>query len=170
MRAELIKFCPLCGTPIQMQAQFGRERPVCPACNWIYFADPKVAVAVLVEKNGRVLLVQRANQPFKGLWTLPAGFVDAGEDPAVAAARECFEETGLVVQITGLLELRFGREHPRGSDFILIYRGQAIPDEHGDGAGGEVQAGDDASAVGWFERGNLPALAFLSTQDLLEKF
>src|SRR5512145_2611267 len=146
MQSEFVKFCQRCGTPVQMEAQFGRERPVCPACGWIYFADPKVAAAVLVERgDGRVLLVQRANDPFKGLWTLPAGFVDAGEDPAVAAARECFEEAGLTVKITGLLDLRFGREHPRGSDFVIFYRGQVILGEYET----EIQAGDDASAAGW---------------------
>jgi len=54
-----------------------------------------VAVAVLIERDGKVLLVRRANTPQKGMWTLPAGFVDAGEDPAQAAERECLEETGL---------------------------------------------------------------------------
>src|SRR5512145_1793470 len=163
MRSEVIKFCPRCGTPVRIEFQFGRERAVCPACGWIHFADPKVAAAVLVEReDGRVLLVQRANDPFKGLWTLPAGFVDAGEDPAAAAARECLEEAGLAVQITGIIDIRFGREHARGSDFVIFYRGQA--------AGSEVQAGDDASAAGWFERGHLPGLAFQSTKDILEKF
>jgi ADP-ribose pyrophosphatase YjhB (NUDIX family) len=128
----------------------------------MHFADPKVAAAVLVEKTGLVLLVQRGNEPFKGLWTLPAGFVNADEDPAAAAARECLEETGLEVEITGILTIRFGREHPRGSDFIIIYRGQVT--------GGEVHAGDDASAAAWFERGKLPGLAFQSTKDILEKF
>jgi ADP-ribose pyrophosphatase YjhB (NUDIX family) len=127
----------------------------------MHFADPKVAVGVLVEQDGKVLLVQRANDPFKGLWTLPAGFVNADEDPAAAAARECLEESGLAIQITGIIDIRFGREHPRGSDFIIIYRGQTI--------GGELHAGDDASAAEWFERGQLPGLAFQSTKDILEK-
>jgi 8-oxo-dGTP diphosphatase len=161
MRSEYIKFCPRCGAPVQTQFHFGRERPICPSCGWVHFADPKVAAAVLVESEGRVLLVQRANDPFKGCWTVPAGFVDAGEDPAEAAVRECFEETGLTVQITGLIEIIAGREHPRGSDFVIFYRGQA--------EGGELNAGDDASAAGWFERGNLPQLAFQSTAYLLTR-
>jgi ADP-ribose pyrophosphatase YjhB (NUDIX family) len=162
MRSELIKFCPRCGTPVQIEFHYGQNRPVCPACGWMHFADPKVAAAVLVEHDGAVLLVQRANDPFKGLWTLPAGFVNADEDPAAAAARECLEESGLTVQITGIIDIRFGREHPRGSDFIIIYRGIV--------SGGEVCAGDDASAAAWFERGKLPGLAFQSTKDILENF
>jgi ADP-ribose pyrophosphatase YjhB (NUDIX family) len=162
MRSELIKFCPLCGTPVQLEFHFGQDRPVCPSCGWIHFADPKVAAAVLVERDRRILLVQRANDPFKGLWTLPAGFVNADEDPAAAAVRECIEEAGLAVKVTGIIDIHFGREHPRGSDFIIIYRGEA--------AGDEIHAGDDASAAGWFERGNLPELAFQSTSYILTRY
>ena len=118
-------------------------------------------MAVLVERDGRILLVQRANEPFRGLWTLPAGFVNAGEDPAAAAARECLEETGLTVQISGLMEIVSGREHPRGSDFVIFYAGQVV---HGD-----LCAADDAQAAGWFERANLPELAFKSTSHILTR-
>ncbi|HEY3312116.1 MAG TPA: NUDIX hydrolase [Anaerolineales bacterium] len=159
MRPENVNFCPRCGQPVVSEYHFGQYRPVCPACGWMFFADPKVAVAVLVEREGRILLVQRANEPHRGLWTLPAGFVNAGEDPAAAAARECLEETGLTVEITGLIEIVAGREHARGSDFIIFYSGVAAP--------GEAQADDDAAAVGWFERSNLPELAFKSTSHIL---
>lgn len=125
----------------------------------MFFSDPKVAVAVLVKRAGMVLLVQRANPPFKGLWTLPAGFVNGGEDPSVAASRECLEETGLDVKITGLIDIVAGKEHERGSDFVIFYRGEA--------AEGEAVADDDASAVGWFDLQNLPELAFKSTGHIL---
>ena len=65
--------------------------------NGIHFFDPKVAAAVLVERDGHVLLVRRVGEPFRGLWTLPAGFINSGDDPAEAAARERLEETGLSV-------------------------------------------------------------------------
>jgi 8-oxo-dGTP diphosphatase len=139
---------------------FHRERPVCPACGWMYFADPKVAAGVLIEVDGRVLLVRRVNEPFKGLWTLPAGFVDADEDPARAAERECLEETGLTIRVTGILDIRWGREHPRGADFIIFYRGQVT--------GGSLLAGDDADEVSWFDRADLPPLAFKSTSEILK--
>lgn len=74
------------------------------------FVNPKVAAAVLIEKDGRVLLVRRANEPYRGLWTLPAGFVNGNEDPAEAAARECLEETGLSVHVTRVLDVIAGRE------------------------------------------------------------
>jgi ADP-ribose pyrophosphatase YjhB (NUDIX family) len=94
------------------------------------------------------------------LWTLPAGFVNAGEDPAVAAARECLEETGLTVRVTRVLDVIAGREHPRGADFVIVYRAEVVS--------GDLQAADDADQVAWFERDQLPPLAFQATQLILQ--
>lgn len=124
--------------------------------------DPKVAAAVLVEQDGQVLLVRRVNEPFRGMWTLPAGFINGGEDPAEAAARECLEETGLNVQVTRVLEIISGREHPRGADFIIVYQAVVID--------GELKPDDDADAVEWFGRDELPPLAFRATQKVLQSF
>ena len=161
MRPEEVKFCPKCGQPVVMEFRFGQERPICTACGFIYFADPKVAAAVLVRRGEQILLIRRAHEPFRGLWTLPAGFVNAGEDPAEAAIRECAEETGLVIEITGILAIHSGREHPRGSDFVIFFAGQLM--------GGTLHADDDADAAEWFERGDLPALAFQSTKMIIEQ-
>ena len=154
-----IKFCPRCGTAVTLEDKFGKVRPVCPSCGWVYFADPKVAAAVLVEQNGRVLLVRRVNEPFRGLWTLPAGFVDAEEDPARAAERECYEETGLTVRVTRVIEVVAGREHPRGADFVIVYAAEV--------ESGILQAADDADDAEWFPRSDLPPLAFKATQKIL---
>lgn len=156
-----VNFCPRCGIPIHLETKFGKVRPVCPACGWIYFADPKVAAAVLVEQGGRVLLVRRVNEPFRGLWTLPAGFVDAQEDPARAAARECEEETGLTVRVTRVLDVIAGREHERGADFVIVYAAQV--------ESGILTAGDDADDVQWFDLLRLPPLAFKATRMVLEE-
>lgn len=161
MNPEDVHFCPRCGAGLVLARQFGRERPVCPRCGWIFFPDPKVASAVLVEERGQVLLVRRANDPARGLWTLPAGFVDAGEDPAQAAARECLEETGLEVRITGLLEIIAGQEHPRGAHFVIFYTGQVVS--------GQLHPEDDVDAAGFFSPETLPPLAFSTTRRVLEK-
>jgi 8-oxo-dGTP diphosphatase len=156
-----INYCPRCGTKTNSKEKFGKLRPVCPQCGWIYFADPKVAAAVLIEQDGRVLLVRRVNEPYRGMWTLPAGFVDANEDPARAAERECLEETSLTVRVMRVLDVIAGREHPRGADFIIVYSAQITS--------GDPQAGDDADQIGWFERSKLPPLAFHATQKVLSK-
>lgn len=154
-----VRFCPLCGTSTTDAPLFGRLRARCPNCGWIHFEDPKVAAGVLVEEDGRVLLTRRANPPHGGEWSLPAGFVDAHEDPAEAAARECLEETGLVVRITGLVDVIAGREHEHGADFVIVYRAIVT--------GGSLQAGDDADEAAFFPRASLPPLAFNATKKVL---
>ncbi len=158
-REDQVRFCPRCGAAVIHETRFGKDRPVCPRCAWIHFEDPKVAAAVLIEQDGRVLVVRRVNEPFRGRWTLPAGFVDAGEDPAQAAARECLEETGLKVRITRVLDVVAGREHPRGADFVIVYAGEVLE--------GEMQAADDADRAEWFRRDDLPPLAFHATRTML---
>lgn len=158
-RDSHIKFCPRCATAVNREEKFGAIRPVCPQCGWIHFQDPKVAAAALVEKGSCVLLVRRVNEPFRGLWTLPAGFVNGGEDPAEAAARECLEETGLNVKVTRVHDVIAGREHERGADFVIVYLAEVI--------GGEMSPADDADAAEWFEREKLPDLAFKATRKVL---
>jgi ADP-ribose pyrophosphatase YjhB (NUDIX family) len=156
------KFCPRCANPLNLEERFGKLRPVCSKCGWIHFIDPKVAAAVLVVKEGSVLLVRRVNEPFRGLWTLPAGFVNGGEDPAEAAQRECLEETGLSVRVTRVHDIISGREHIRGADFVIVYQVEVL--------GGDLQPGDDADAAEWFDGDHLPPLAFLATQKVLQSF
>lgn len=156
---ESARFCIHCGAPLEQQQRFGALRPACPSCGWVYFPDPKVAVGVLLEQGGAVLLVRRVNEPARGQWSIPAGFLDAGEDPARAAERECFEETGLMVRVTGLLDLIAGREHPRGADMLLVYRAELT--------GGSLRAGDDADDARFFPRSSLPPLAFRATRKAL---
>ena len=154
-----IRFCPHCGSPLTEQMHSGRVRPICPQCDWVYFPDPKVAVAVLIKQENKVLLVQRKYEPQIGRWTLPSGFVDAGEDPIIAAVRECKEETGLDIKDLHLLDLIFSQEHPRGASILIIYRGEVIQ--------GELRAGDDASQAAYFQIDNLPPLAFASTNQII---
>ena len=102
----------------------GEERPTCPNCGWVHYEDPKVAAGVLALDAGSVLLVRRVMDPFAGLWSIPAGFVNAFEDPAQAALRECREETGLLAEVDELFDILTGREHARGADILLVYRVQ----------------------------------------------
>lgn len=150
------RFCPVCGHPLHIETLFGKPHPVCQACGFIHFADPKVAVGVLIEREDQVLLVRRMNEPQRGLWSFPAGFMDAHEDPEQAAARECLEETGLEINHLRLLRVIGGREHPRGADILIVYTAKIC--------GGHMQAGDDADQVQFFPRSQLPPLAFRATR------
>ncbi len=145
---------------MERREKYGKLRAVCPSCGHIHFDDPKVAAAVVVEHDGKILLTRRVNDPQRGLWTVPGGFVDAGEDPRAAAVRECEEETGLKVEVTELLDVIAGREHTRGASFVIFYRGRVI--------GGALAAHDDADAVQFFARDELPQLAFETTKKIIE--
>jgi ADP-ribose pyrophosphatase YjhB (NUDIX family) len=161
MRSDEVKFCPLCGTKIIISERAGRNRPVCPFCDWVFFPDPKVAVVAVIIRDGKVLLTRRINTPQQGLWTFPGGFVDAGEDPVRAAERECLEETGLVVKVSGLVDVLSGKEHPRGADILIVYQGEILD--------GLVQPGDDADLVDFFPLDEPPPLAFRSTWQIIDR-
>jgi len=96
------------------------------------------------------------------MWTFPAGFVDFDEAPAEAAVRECYEETGLLVEITGLLDVISGREHKRGADIVIVYLARLI--------GGELKAGDDVDSATFFAPDEVPPLAFRATEATLERW
>lgn len=160
MLADQIKFCPRCGTKLTLADRAGRERPVCPLCDWVFFPDPKVAVAAVICREAQVLLTRRVNKPQQGLWTFPGGFVDAGEDPPQAAQRECLEETGLRVEISGLVDIFSGQEHARGAHILIVYRGEIL--------GGDLHPGDDADRADFFPLAALPPLAFQTTQKIVE--
>ncbi|MCY3917084.1 MAG: NUDIX hydrolase [Chloroflexi bacterium] len=148
---RIANFCTICGGPLQSRNAAGRIRPYCPRCDLPVYFDPKVAVVVFIEADDRVLLIQRAVDPGKGKWALPAGFVDYDEAPEAAARRETLEETHLQVRIDKLLAVFPKRDHGL-ADIIIAYSAKVLE--------GEALAGDDAAAVGWFAHGNLPPLVF----------
>jgi 8-oxo-dGTP diphosphatase len=159
------RYCPHCAHPLEKRVAFGRQRPVCPACGFIHFRDPKVGVSVLVEENGRVLLVRRAIEPGLGKWCLPSGFIEWDEAPDLAAVRECAEETGLQVAISELLDAIQYTADFRGAGINLTYRARVT--------GGTLRPGDDADAAHFFAPSELPSLetiAFASHRQALEQW
>lgn len=154
-----VRFCPYCGVPTENRHIYGEIHPVCPSCDWVHLPDPKVAAIVLVEQDSKVLLVQRDRTPEKGKWSLPAGFVNAYEDPQEAAIRECLEETGLEVKIVKLAAVLSGREHRNGADILMLYNATVT--------GGSLHAGDDAAGAGFFSRNELPPLAFTTNEKII---
>jgi 8-oxo-dGTP diphosphatase len=147
------RFCTACAAPLQTS---GRH-PVCTGCGRTSFRDPKVGVGVVVhDEQGRLLLVRRGVGPGKGLWALPAGFVDADEDPRAAAAREAYEETGLRVRVGAVVDV-YATPGPGGASFFLAFSAEV--------AGGALAAADDALDARFFDPDELPELAFESTRD-----
>lgn len=158
-----MRFCPRCASPLITRQVGDRPRRACPACGYVHFTDPKVGVGVLVIRDDKILLVRRAVQPEIGKWSLPAGFLDRGEDPREVAIREAREETGLSVRIHSLVDVYFNPPNPQGgASIFILYSAEVI--------GGQVIAGDDVDQVGFFSSQALPELAFASTRDAINRF
>ncbi len=156
---HVARFCPLCGSPMIEAERFGRLRPVCTACGHTAFFDPKVAVVAFVVEDNRVLMVKRANDPGRGGWALPAGFVDYDEDPQRAAEREALEETGIEVRVDRLIDVLHRPDADGLADIVIAYGAKVV--------GGMLSANDDADDAAWFAADSLPPLALETTKKLI---
>lgn len=159
---RIANYCPACGTKLALRERLGTLRPTCPACDRIVYFDPKVAVAVCILQNDHILLVRRGMEPMRGLWAMPAGFMDYDEDPKAAARREVLEETGLTVQIDRLLDVFHTPDDGGLANIVIVYAASIID--------GEMQAADDADDVGWFDKQHVPEVAFLPTRTIVSRW
>jgi 8-oxo-dGTP diphosphatase len=128
-----------------------------------YPASPLVGVGAVIVENDRVLLIRRGQAPLLGEWSLPGGLLECGETLRDAAIREAREETGLTIEVDEMLGV-YERIIPGESREDDDARGQGVRyhyvliDFLCRPLGGELKAGSDAAAAGWFSRDELPAL------------
>lgn len=161
------KFCPECGHALEMRAvEEHHLRPVCPACGFVVYLNPPIAAGVIAERaDGQIALVLRGENPGKGLWGLPAGFMEINETVEEAARRECLEETGLVVELDALWGVwSFHHQHKNSSGVLVLYAARVI--------GGEPMAGSDSVEVKFFAPDEISdeRLAFETHRAALEKW
>lgn len=120
----------------------------------------------IVGQSAEVLLIQRKNDPFKGMWAFPGGFMDIDESTLSAAYRELEEETGIKdVKLNQFSVFDAVGRDPRGRTVSVVYYG-IIKKE---GILYNSVAGDDASRAEWFNVNELNELAF-DHMEILEKF
>jgi 8-oxo-dGTP diphosphatase len=125
--------------------------------NW---PRPMVTVdaAVFTHSGGkiRVLLIKRGNEPFKGMWALPGGFVDIDEELDDAVVRELAEETGVTgVRLNQMHTFGTVGRDPRGRQITIVFMGIAKEEQT------NLEAGDDATEAKWVDIEKLPEdLAF----------
>jgi 8-oxo-dGTP diphosphatase len=122
------------------------------------FPRPSVTVDIVIfrlsDNNPEVLLIKRGNEPYKGQWALPGGFVDKDESLEHAAARELEEETALKgILLTQMHTFGSPGRDPRGHTVSIVYVGY-LPE------GATAKPGDDAIEADWFSPGDLPPMAF----------
>lgn len=119
-------------------------------------ARPWLTADTVVIRGSEVLLIQRADEPHRGAWALPGGYVDKGETSRKAAARELEEETGIVTDPAELAQIGAydaPDRDPRDRVVTIAYLLEVA-------SGVRAVAGDDAAAAHWFPLAALPPLAF----------
>jgi len=102
-----MKYCSLCAAPVELRIppDDNRERHVCTGCGEVHYQNPKLIVGALPEWQDKILLCRRAIEPRRGLWTLPAGFMENGETTTEAASRETLEEANARIAIGDLYSM-----------------------------------------------------------------
>ena len=106
------EFCAACGSNLEVKEVEGKPRPVCVNCQRAVYHDPKIAATCVVQRGGKILMIRRDNPVGYGLWSMPGGYIDRGEVLEEGAAREVLEETGLQVEVQGLVGLFSEAGHP----------------------------------------------------------
>jgi ADP-ribose pyrophosphatase YjhB (NUDIX family) len=148
-----VPVCPHCALP-------GEQPIVCDRCGWRWYANPKPAAAVLLERDGpsgetELLLLRRAVEPGLGEWDLPAGYLDPGESFEIAARREAAEESGVEVELIALT----GVYHSAPANAVTaVFRARPAD------ASAPVQLDFESSEHAWVPRSQvrawLPRMAF----------
>jgi ADP-ribose pyrophosphatase YjhB (NUDIX family) len=144
-----------------MPADDNRERAVCTVCETVHYENPLNVVGTVPVWEGRVLLCLRNIEPRKGLWTLPAGFMELGETTEEGARRETIEEAGAEIDLEPLFTVL---NVPHVSQLHLYYRARMLSDR--------LDPGPETMEARLFEEHEIPwdALAFRTVKFTLERF
>lgn len=141
-----LKFCPYCGEKLGSKMVEEKERCYCNSCDRVIWQNPKPAVAVAVQNKRELLLVERGIPPEKGMFSLPAGFIDRAEKPEVSAVRELEEETGLEIEAEDLEIFDTVLNHRKGRQYtvVIVYRAETSEED--------VKAGSDTAKAEFWSR------------------
>ena len=108
----------------------------------------KVGAGAIIERDGKILLLKRNQNPFLNSWNLPAGFVEVDENPGQAAIREVLEETGLRIDPVKLEDIYFYDDDPRGNGILIVFRCKIID--------GKLSESCESSTPAFYGRGDAP--------------
>ncbi|MDF2659605.1 MAG: hypothetical protein K0Q94_2396 [Paenibacillus sp.] len=135
----MVKYCASCGSNLEVRVIDGEERQACPNCSFVHWGSYSVGVGALVVRDGKMLLVRRAQEPGKGYWTNPGGYIEQHEPIHSTIEREVKEEAGVEARTVGIVAVR---DQPRDIHNVYIafemeyVSGEPVPDQFEvDGAG-----------------------------------
>ena len=151
------RYCPRDATELELRESGGPDpaRPTCPLCGFVHYENPTPTVQGWIERDGEYLALRRNEEPMKGEWNMPGGFVESGESGPEAMAREIREETGLEVAVDeaiGAYPSTYGSGAEAKPTLGLAYRCRVT--------GGELEVSDESQEAGWFALADFPEPAF----------
>ncbi len=152
-----MKFCPKCASVLEERILEEKVRQACTTCDFVFYRDPKPVAGVLAFKDGKLLLIQRGNEPKLGLWSFPTGYVDIGDTPMETAVREAKEEADVDVELDRLLGV-YSNENR--TVVLIIYVGRVVA--------GTPAGSAEALDARLFTPDALPELAFDHDYRILE--
>lgn len=163
MSSPPMNYCSVCGAKVTLRVPPGDSLPrhVCDSCKTIHYRNPLVVVGTITEWEDRILLCRRAIEPRRGLWTLPAGFMELGETTAQAALRETLEEAKARVELREPFALL---SVPHVDQVHLFYRAKLL-----DGA---FAPGEETLEAALFRESDIPwkEIAFRTVSTALRHF
>jgi 8-oxo-dGTP diphosphatase len=126
--------------------------------------EPRIGVAAIIERKGKVLLIKRKGAHGAGSWAVPGGHLEFGESPEDCAVRETREEVGIEISDVRFIAITNDIFPEAGRHYITIWmRGTCETGEPG------IAAENEVAEVGWYSWDNLPAPLFLPLKNLLHR-
>ena len=157
------RYCPRCSVELVEKKVDHRKRKACPVCGFVFYRNPVPAAGVIITEEDKILLVKRRYDPFKGDWSLPAGFMEYEESPEECAIREIKEELNLDIKIKKLFNVYSGSDDPRTNAVLIVYLGEVT--------GGKLKPGDDAEEARFFGKEKIPPnIAFQAHRKLIQDY
>ena len=154
------QYCPMCSSQLTAKNIGTKTSKFCSECGWVYYPHVFSAAGAVIMKDDQVLMVKRKNEPYKGTWMFPAGFVEYGEHPEETVVREIREETGLKIADVHLIKILQNPDDPRAPGhfgfFYLVdsFEGKLVTEE------------SEVTDIGWFSIKKLPKIGWQSHQEI----
>ncbi|MGG1513788.1 NUDIX hydrolase [Paenibacillus oryzisoli] len=101
-----VKFCMNCGAEMETRDIDGTLRRACTVCSFVHWGNYSIGVGALVMNEGKILLVRRAQEPGKGRWTNPGGYIEQHELISDTIEREVMEEASVEAKVARLVAVR----------------------------------------------------------------
>jgi ADP-ribose pyrophosphatase YjhB (NUDIX family) len=154
-------YCPVCAAKLEEKILDGRMRKCCPECDFVYYNNPLPSAGAIAIKGDEILLIKRGEEPARGIWAPPSGFIESGESPEEACLRELKEETGANGILRELLGVYHHHSGIYGDVLVIMY---LVTDLSGD-----LRPGDDAEDVKFFPLKEITNLTFNCYNEAFKK-